>query len=302
VFLGEGNLDAALRQGEYACALASRAADRWAADCHDLLGTIAVLQADWPRAIDEFEEAQRLREHGPHVVGRVETAVGIGLARQRSGDWIGARGHFEEALVTASEIDPSPWLLSAQRHLGRLLCSLGDPAGPDLIRAALDLAETMPRSIEYGPTLIAGVEAGRWRDDRTGAIDALERALTAGLTVEQRIEALCALAVALRDTGDRAAAQERLAKAHALATTLGVPRSLWLVDWTHGLVAAANADSPAAAAAFEEAVTRARAAGLPHELARALARLAALPGIDPARAASMQTEARAIGRQLGIRG
>ena len=299
--LGEGDLEAALRQGEYASALASRAADRWAADCHDLLGTIAVLQADWPRAIDAFEQALHLRERGPHVVGRVETLIGLGLARQRSGDWPGARGHFEEALVTASEIDPSPWLVSAQRHLGRLLWYLGDPAGPDLVRAALALAETIPRSIEYGPTLIAGVEVGLWRDDRAGASGALERALTAGLAVEQRIEALCALAAVLREAGERVAAHERLDAARALAVTLGAPRTLWLVDWTRGLVAVAEGDQPAAAVAFEEAVARARAAGLPHELARSLARLAILPGGNPGRAGSMQAEARAINRQLGVR-
>ena len=49
-------------------------------------------------------------------------------------------------------------------------------------------------------------------------------------------------------------------------------------------------------------MTGARAAGFPYELARALTRLAVLAGIDPARAASMQTEARALNRQLGIRG
>ena len=242
--LGEGDLEAALHQGEYACALASRAADRWAADCHDLLGTIAVLQANWTRANDAFEEALRLRERGPHVVGRVETLIGLGLARQRSGDWPGARGHFEEALVTASEIDPSPWLVSAQRHLGRLLWYLGDPIGPDLVRAAVDLAETMPRSIEHGPTLIASVEVGLWRDDRAGAIGALERALSTGLTVEHRIEALCALALALREAGDRGAARERLAEAGALAETLGAPRTGWLVDWTRGLIAARRWGSP----------------------------------------------------------
>ena len=98
VLLGEGDLRSALRQAEYARVLASRAADRWVADCHDLLGTVAALQADWTTAIDSFEEALRLRERGPHVVGRVETLLGLGLARQRSGDWPGARADFAEAL------------------------------------------------------------------------------------------------------------------------------------------------------------------------------------------------------------
>ena len=298
--LGEGDLRSALRQAEYARTMASQASDRWAADCHDLLGTIAGLQCDWQAAIEYFEQALHLRERGPHVVGRVETLLGRGLVRQRTGDWTGARADYVAALDLASGIDPSPWLVSARRHLGRLLCDLGEPEGPDLVGAALELAQTMPRSIEYGPALLAAVEAGHWHGDRSGAVDALERGLVAGLTVEHRVETLCTLAILLAGGGGQQPARGRLVAARTLAVTLGAPRTLYLVHWTAARVAEAGGDHQTARAEYGEAVMTARTAGLPYELARALAGLATLVGAERPQASAMLAEAGELERRLGL--
>ena len=165
VFLGEGNLDAALRQGEYACALASRAADRWAADCHDLLGAIAVLQADWSRAIDcvrggaAAARAWAARRRAGRDAGRPRP--GAPAVRRLDGRTRPLRGGARHRERDRSE--PVAGLGPAPPRPAALVPRRPDRRGP--VRAALDLAETMPRSIEYGPTLIVAVETGRWRDE-----------------------------------------------------------------------------------------------------------------------------------------
>lgn len=85
VALGEGNVEQALELGEYARDLALRTSDRWATDCFDLLGPLCTLKAEWSAAFDHFEQALRLREHGTHVVGRVETLLGLGLVYEQTG-------------------------------------------------------------------------------------------------------------------------------------------------------------------------------------------------------------------------
>ncbi len=224
VLVGLGDLDGALRQAEWGHALASSASDRWAADCQDLLGTIFSLRGDWSIAASHFEEALRLRERGPHIVGRIETLLGLGTTRQRAGDWDDARRAFVDALTLAGQIDPSPWLVAASRHLGQLRVLLGESEGVDLISRALTLAETMPRSVELAPTLLAAVECGRWRDDAPGALAALQRALAANSTVETRIELLCVLARHQREHGMVEEVGRSLDDARSLAARLGSPR------------------------------------------------------------------------------
>jgi class 3 adenylate cyclase/tetratricopeptide (TPR) repeat protein len=294
VRLGEGDLEGASELGARALDLAKLARDRWATDCHDLLGTISSLQAKWPTATAHFEEAMRLREHGPHVVGRVQTRLGFGTVRQRTGDWPGARALFADALAIANSISPSPWLVAARRHLGLLLCHAGEPAGLDLVRAALELAETMPRSIQFGPTLLAAVEVGLWRDDRAGAVRALERALASGLTVEVKIELLCALARLHADGGDLEAAERELVPARVLAIRLGAARTRCLLFETEGVLAAIRRDCGAAAGAFDQALTVAREAGLIYEQARLLAASGATEAFDPRQRDAMLAEARML--------
>ena len=110
--------------------------------------------------------------------------LGLGLVRQQRGDWWAARAIYAEALETAGSIEPNTWLVAARRHLGALLVMMGAPGGISILEAAIELSETMPRTSEYGPTLLAAVAAGLWRENATVAIQTLERALAAGLTVE----------------------------------------------------------------------------------------------------------------------
>jgi len=272
VSLGEGDIEAAIELGERAHDLATRASDRWAADCHDLLGTIFTMKTEWSVATSHFEEAVALRQHGPHVVGRVQTLLGFGTLRQQTGDWAGARELYARALEIASSVSPSPWLVAARRQLGRLRYLTGESDGLDLMRAAVDLAETMPRSIQYGPTLLAAVECGLWRDDRDGALGALERALASGLTAEVRIDVLCALARFAAEAGDIAAGEQHIESARALVEKLGMPRARCVLFEAAGLLAAARGDGAAASDAFTQALAVAHLTGLVQEQTRLAAR------------------------------
>jgi class 3 adenylate cyclase/tetratricopeptide (TPR) repeat protein len=276
VALGEGDLDKATELGEYASDLAIRASDRWAADCYDLLGTISTVKAEWSAAIKHFEQALRIREHGTHVVGRVDTLLGLGTVHQQMGDMCSARQHFADALVVASSIDPSPWLVAARRQLGQLHCLLGESQGPELVRGALELARTMPRSIEYGPTLLAAVQAGCWDAVETSAMRALERALDCGLTVVVRLEVLCSLARLQIEDGDLEAARVQIGEAEALAARLQAPRPRCLVAEAAALAAVAMGDRVAAREGYEQGLRYARSAGLPHEASRLASSLADL--------------------------
>ncbi len=298
VLLAEGDLSSALERAEQARALASDAHDRWAADCHDLLGAIFSLRAEWSKAASNFEEALRIRERGPHVVGRIESLLGLGLIRQHAGNWAAARMIFTEALQTAQSIDPSPWLVAARRHLGRLLYLIGEGEGLDLLAEALELVETMPRSIEYGPTLLRAVEARLWGDDTTSAARALERALRSGLTAELKVEALGVLTLDEYRADRRASAQKTIGAALALAEKLGAPRTLSISHRIAGVMAAADGDHAAAAAAFDQALRLARLAGTPYELAQVLFDYAGLSPLDPGQSDAMIQEARAIQEQL----
>jgi class 3 adenylate cyclase/tetratricopeptide (TPR) repeat protein len=276
VALGEGDLEQATELGEHARDLAIRASDRWAADCFDLLGTICTVRAEWSAAIDHFEQALHLREHGPHVPGRVETLLGLGTVHQRMGNHAAAHQIFATALEVAGSIDPSPWLVAAQRQLGQVSCLLGEPEGKDLTRAAVALAETMPRSIEFGPTLLAAVEAGCWEDDPAGAAQTLNRALASGLSAVVRVDVCCALARLQIEAGDLQAAERQIADARSLADTLRSPREQSLVLQVTGLAAAATGDPASAQSHLELALTVARTAGLSREAELAATRLASL--------------------------
>jgi hypothetical protein len=132
----------------------------------------------------------------------------------------------------------------------------------------------MPRSIEYGPTLLAGVKAGCWKYDPTGAMAALERALATGLTADVRVEVWCTLARLEIEDGAIKVARDRINAAGTLAERLQSPRSRCLVLHAAGLADTASGDRASAHAAFEQALTIARAATLPLEEASTLSALA----------------------------
>jgi len=140
----------------------------------------------------------------------------------------------------------------------------------------LQLAQTMPRSIEYGPTLLAAVETGCWDAVEKGATQALEGALACGLTVAVRIEILCSLARLQIEAGDLEAARLRIGGAQVLAAQLQAPRSSCLVAEAAALAAVAVDDRAAARDAYEQALRVARSAGLPYEESRLASALAGL--------------------------
>lgn len=300
VLVGQGDLEAALQRAEQARELASRASDRWLADCYDLLGTIFSHRAEWATATASFEQALRLREHGPHAAGRVETLLGLGRVHLHTGDWSGAGDVFAEALATARSMDPSPWLVAARRQFGWLLCLTGEREGPGLVESALELAQTMPRSIEYGPTVFVAVELGLWRGDRAAATAELKQLLTGGVTAGQRIEIHCSLARRHREDGDLHAARAQMVEARTLAHAFGDPRVLSLVHTEAGLIAASDGAEDEAVAAFEEALVFSQGADTPYERARALTAFATLTSLTPERTDNLCAEAREIDRRLGV--
>jgi hypothetical protein len=59
-------------------------------------------------------------------------------------------------MEVAARMDPSPYMVSASRHLGLLLLQhFDEQRGADLIRRGAAIAETMKWSVEYQPALAA---------------------------------------------------------------------------------------------------------------------------------------------------
>jgi tetratricopeptide (TPR) repeat protein len=303
IWLAEGGLARAREQAELALALATEAHDRRAAECHDLLGAVYAMRTEWEAAEASFERALEIRERVGHAAGIVESLVGLGLVHQRRGAWPRARELYARAVEIASAIDPSPQAVASRRHLGRLLGLLGEEtAAAEQMEQALALAEAMPRSFEYAPTLLAVAER-RWRQgDLESATAYAERFLAAGMTAEVTVEARVVLATCHALAGRLDLAAPHAAEALALAERLGSPR---LLGWAHlaaARVAAATGDLPAAARSFEAAIRQLEAARMPYDRALALRDYGQLLGARsnrPERARAMLSEALGIFQRLG---
>jgi tetratricopeptide (TPR) repeat protein len=136
-------------------------------------------------------------------------------------------------------------------------------AAADLAEA-LSLAETMPETLEYAPTLLATAElcAHQGQFDRalTLATQALEHARTQDLIIEANI-VVAELQLA---QGDPAVADEHAAEAVARAGRLGAPRLLSRAHLISAQVAQGS-DADGARAAFQVALRYAEEAGAAHE-------------------------------------
>ena len=162
--------------------------DRSAAECHDLFGTIHALRSEWDEAEVRFSSALRIRERVGHIAQIVESLVGLGLVFERRGDWSDADATLRRAVTMARSIDPCPQLVAALREHGLLLLRGGDSVeGGRVIAEAFELAEAMPDSLEYPPTLLAVAEL-RLPNDPTSTVQIAERALALGIHAERRVE------------------------------------------------------------------------------------------------------------------
>ena len=290
IWLAEGEPARAREQADVALSVATEGQDRWEAECHDLLGAIQSLHADWDAAERCYRQALDVRERVRDTAGTVESLVGLGLVAQRRGDWARAGELYARAVNAVAELDPSPQEVAARRYLGRLLWLIGDDAAASeqLVRA-FALAEGMTGTIEYPPTLLVMAEV-RWRaGDLDGAIEAAERGLATAVAVDAMVEARVVLATLLAMARRFDEARSHARDAQVLTADMDAPRLRGLAYLAAGRVAAAD-DLAAAEEAFSRAVEHFDAARTPYEraltlrdYARALADHSALP--ERARAA-----------------
>jgi DNA-binding SARP family transcriptional activator/class 3 adenylate cyclase len=302
VWLAQGDVERAREHGELACAIATEAQDRWEADCHDLLGMIHGVRAEWGEAERQFNLALKSRERVDHAHSQIETLIGLGLVYERRGDWPLAHDFYERAVTIAGAIDPNPWAVAARRHLGALLTLVGeDAAAAQLLDRALVMAEAMPQSVEYPLMLLALAELD-WRGDGPeAALQCAEQALAAGIAAERTAEACINLAGLLNGLGRPEEARSRVAEALALAEVLASPRLVGLAHLTNARLAVSRAN---AIISSETAIDVLTHADLPYERASALKEHAQLICAYPTLSERARTElAEALGsfRQLGAR-
>jgi tetratricopeptide (TPR) repeat protein/transcriptional regulator with XRE-family HTH domain len=305
VWSAEGELERARAQASLALELGSEGQDRWAADGHQIIGSIQSLRGEWAAASASFEAALRIRRKVGDMAGTIESLVALGLVDQRLGHRARAREKYEEAAGIASAIDPGPSTVLARRHLGRLRLLQGDQVGAEAeLCSALALAETIPEALEYAPTLLAMAELRCELDDLESALDFAERSLEHARPVEHRAEAHLLLASLRRRAGDRARASAHVVEATAQANRLQSPRLLSLAHLARAMVAAMGSSDEAAVASFEAALRDSEVIGASYEgTAVPPAHGARLAG-DPARAETGDAElakARSLLDQLGAR-
>jgi tetratricopeptide (TPR) repeat protein len=298
VLLAEGEIDGALDLAVQGRALATEAQDRWGADCYDLLGAIDALRARWASAESYYAQALQLRERADHRAGRIESLLGLGLTRERRGDWPGARSCYVEALDHARSMDPCPWLLAALRHTGQLFFILGEQAAArQLLSEVAALVDEMAQTEEFAPAQLVLVACG-WFQTDAAALAAIDRALAAGATMELRIELHAARARLLQVSGRHARARLDLSAAVQLSQRLGSPRTRALAELTSARQARADDDRHIATTWFEAALASAKEASTPYEQVLVLQEFAASGCADAERSRLMQDEASTLLAQL----
>jgi DNA-binding SARP family transcriptional activator/lipoprotein NlpI len=244
--------------------------ERWAADGYCILGSVQSLMSEWDAAAANFEEALQLRTAAGHRAGATEASVGLGLVFQHTGRWARARAAFESAAALAGDMDASPPQVMAQRHRGLLYLLTDDMSAACMaLDDALELAKTIPESIEYAPSLLAMAQLRAAQGNRRAAIELGQESLNHAAPLQQLIEANILLANICLDSGDVDRARMHATDAVFQANKLG---SLWILS---GALAAqarvANLTSPDEAdQLFQLAIDSARRASAPYACAVAL--------------------------------
>jgi tetratricopeptide (TPR) repeat protein len=156
VSLAQGRVDEARSAAKTASALARHASDRCVAECQYVLGSIHLHEGAFAQAETRFRDSLARRERAGHAAGIVESLVALGAVAEAQHDWEAARQLYTRAVEVAARMDPSPWVVSASRHLGVLLVHHYDARrGADFIHRAASIAESMQQSVEYEPALVA---------------------------------------------------------------------------------------------------------------------------------------------------
>jgi class 3 adenylate cyclase/tetratricopeptide (TPR) repeat protein len=302
VWLALGDPEQARRLADQANAYATEAHDRWAADCHDVLGIVHALRAEWEAAEADFEQALAIRSTVGHAASRVGSLLGLGVTFERRGDWVRAREQYEAAVAVAVEMDPSPFEAAARTYLGSLLHRLGEATGADHLERAHALIATMPRSVEQGPMLVALADVN-WRGaDRATRQRFAEQALGPEPAADVAAQARIALAHLHAKDGQLGAARVHADAARALAERLGSPRLTGLALAAAGRIAGCAGDPVGAAAAYDAAIGMLEAARTPYDLALVLREYGtAVAEQEPERARAMLTRALGLLQQVGAR-
>jgi tetratricopeptide (TPR) repeat protein len=294
VLVAEGELDRATAEVLRALEIEIAGQERWAADGYHIVGVIKTLQADWDGALASFEHAISIRKQVGDAANLIESLAGLGLVQQYLARWDLAVEAFTEAVSIAHTIDPAPPVVLALRHLGRFHLVRSDQARAEAaIGEALLLAQTMPQTLEYAPTLLAMAQLRASSADLDGALRYAQQSVDCARTAEQLTEVHIELARLKLVAGDAESAAANAATAVTFAERLGSPRLLSLAY----LVAAQSrqtTDPRASGVAFEDALRNAQNARMPYErgvVLRAYAAHLRLVGIQPDRAADLAREA-----------
>jgi DNA-binding SARP family transcriptional activator len=269
--LALGDVQDSIHFGELALAYAIEGRDRWAAECYDHLGMVAILRAEWANATTHFERALAIHEPVGDLADMADSLTGLGTVSELRGEWPQAERFYRRAVAVADQMDPSPEQIGPRRQMARVLLRRGNltTAGEHLARA-LALCEGMLPTIEYGLTLLVVAERQVREQQPEEALATLDRVLAQGLPVDVQIDAHGLSIEACLQVGDLDRARPHAAEAMRLALRLGTPRQLGLAHLAVARLADAEGDRSRAGQAFEAAVHALEEAQVPYDLAVAL--------------------------------
>lgn len=294
VQFAQGSVDEARRRVELALTHATDGRDRWAAECHELLGRIFQLRGAWSSAILSFERALEVYERTGDPTDTADCLVGLGLASELQGGWQHAEQVYRRAISVGDQADPCPEQIGPRRQLGLLLARRGQrEAAIQYLEQARALAESMLPTIEYAPTLLALVE---YRALETGRVELadVEQMLAAPWQAAGLVEAHAMAVRAYLGVADLGAAQRHAAAARELAIQLGAPRLLGLAHLAAARTSMAAGEIGAATQGFDSAVRVLEDVRTPYDLAVALHQYGRLlaGGPHPARGRALLDAAR----------
>jgi tetratricopeptide (TPR) repeat protein len=268
VHLALGNIAHAQEYADVAVGLARQVHDRWLAECLQLLSALHMIRAEWADAKLCVEQASEILDQVGHSTGTIDVLIQLGRIAAQEDSHLRARELYEKALRAAEQIDPSPSLVAAHRTLGLLLLRTHEvAAGAAQIQQAVTVAETMPDSLEYNPTLLALAELKAHQGDIHAALRAVDGVLGTLNPAPLRAEAEVLYSELLLLAGRLDDADRHAALAMALAETLGAPLLLGMAYRAAGQVALATEDR-SAETHLRSALQHFEAAAALHEAAR----------------------------------
>ncbi|MFN0073177.1 MAG: hypothetical protein ACKVVP_16980, partial [Chloroflexota bacterium] len=248
VGLAEGDLKRAKRDAELALDLAREAGARFIPDCHDVIGAVRIAESNWDAAESSFRQALSMRNRTDHLAGCICSLIGLGEVHEHRGVWAEARSCYAEAVGIGQQMDPSPHLVGAKRHLGMLLHMLSERENARAeLEAAMTLASSMASSVEYPPMLLAAATVNWQELQLQERIDIAQKALERGLTASLAIEGHALIAQLQCTLANQTEAAKHADASVTCAESFGVAH-LCAIAWsTRAGVTAAAGFAPATA-------------------------------------------------------